>query len=216
MATLNEIVYNIAEQMERSDDSVLRERLKFMVGYYRAQFIRQDQQRKHSLPSQFVQSLDCLEMEASNALECCEVEDIGCDVWRTKKTLPRPVRIYDGSEFAFVGSADGKKPYQRTTPVQADFGRHNKYTRLLPQYMYTKDRIYVLNARPKKILVKAIFEQPQDLETFTCCDGTSIFSEDKEYPISLDVVQRITQSILSTEMRLEKPTDDNDEVQLRE
>lgn len=216
MATLNEIVYNIAEQMNRSDDAVLRERIKFMVGYYRAQFIRQDQQRKHSLPSHFVQTLDCLEMEASNAMECCEVEDIGCEVWRTKLKVPRTVRVYDGSEFAYVGSVDAKQPYQRTTAVQAEFSRYNKFTSRLPQYMYTKDRIYVLNARPKKILVKGIFEKPEELEAFKCCDGSTVFTEDMEYPISLDMVQRITQSMLATEMRLENPQDDNDEVQLRE
>lgn len=216
MATLNEIIYNIAEQMERGDDAVLRERLKFMVGYYRAQFVRQDQRRNHSLPSQLVQSLDCLEMEASSALECCSAIDIGCDVWRTKQTIPKPVRIYDGSEFAFVGTADAKEPFQRTTPVQAEYSKHNKYVNKLPQYIYTKDRIYVLNSRPKSILVKGIFEQPEELENYTCCDGTTVFTADKEYPISMDMVQRITQSILGTEMRLENRQDDNDEVQLRE
>lgn len=216
MATLNEIVYNIAEQIERGDDAVLRERLKFMVGYYRAQFIRQDQQRKHSLPSQFVQAMDCLEMEPSSAIECCEGVDINCDVWRTKRTIPRPVRIYDGSEFSYVGTADAKQPYQRTTSVQAEYSQHNKYTIGMPQYIYTRDRIYVMNARPAKILVKGIFEQPEELENYVCCDGTAVFTADKEYPISMDMVQRITQSILATEMRLENRQDDNDEVQLRE
>jgi len=216
MATLNEIVYNIAEQVDKGDDAVLRQRLKFMVGYYRAQFIRQDQQRKHSLPSQFVQSLDCLEMEKSNIIECCEVDDVGCTVWRTKKEIPKPVRIYDGSEFAYVGTADAKQPYQRTTSVQHEYSRYNKYVNGMPQYIYTNDRIYVLNARPKKILVKAIFEAPEELEGFTCCDGTTVFSSDKEYPISMDMVQRITQSILATEMRMVNPQDDNDEVQLGE
>jgi len=216
MATLNEIVYNIAEQKGRGDDAVLRQRLKFMVAYYRAQFIRQDQQRKFSLPSQFIQSLDCLEMEAASIIECCEVKDINCKVWRTKKTIPKPVRIYDGSEFAYVGTADANEPYQRTNSVQYQYSRFNKYVNGMPQYIYTKDRIYVLNARPQSILVKAIFEQPEELEEFTCCDGSQVFSEDKEYPISMDMVQRITQSILATEMQLENPLDDNEEIQLAE
>ena len=216
MATLNEIVYNIAEQKGKPDDAVLLERLKFMVGYYRAQFIRQDQRRNHSLPSQFVQSLDCLEMEAANAMECCTTVDIGCDVWRTKKTIPRPVRIYDGSEFAYVGTSDGKQPYQRTTGVQAEYSRHNKYTANIPQYIYTKDRIYVLNARPEKILLKGVFEQPEELEGFTCCDNTAVFTADKEYPMSMDMVQRVTQSILSVEMQQENPQLDSNEVQLSE
>lgn len=216
MATLNEIIYNIAEQKGLPDDAVLLSRLKFIVGYYRAQFIRQDQRRNHSLPSQFVQSLDCLEMESSSSLECCNGVDIGCDVWRSKKTIPRPVRIFDGSEFSYVGTGDGKQPYQRTTTVQADYARYNKYTSNIPQYIYTKDRIYVLNARPSKVMVKGIFEQPEELEGYVCCDGTSVFTADKEYPMSMDMVQRVTQSILATEMQLQNPTDDGEEVQLSE
>lgn len=216
MATLNEIVYNIALQVEKADDTVLLERLKFIVGYYRAQFIRQDQKRNHSLPSQFIQKLDCLEMEAANAMECCTVEDIGCEVWRTKKTIPRPVRVYDGSVFAYVGTVDGKKPYQYTTGVQAEYAMHQKWAGNQPRYIYANDRIYVLNARPAKILLKGVFEQPQELSRYQCCDNTAAFSEDKEYPISLDMVQRITQSILQGEMRLENRQNDGDEVQLSE
>jgi hypothetical protein len=216
MATLNEIVYNIALQVEKSDDAVLLERLKFMVAYYRAQFIRQDQTRNHSLPSQFIQTIDCLEMEAASSMECCNVEDIGCEVWRTKKTLPRPVRIYDGNEFAYVGTVDSKEPYQRTTGVQASYASHSKWMPNMARYIYANDRIYVINARPSKILVKGIFEQPQELAAYLCCDNTAAFSEDKNYPISMDMVQRITQSILATEMHLENRQNDNDEVQLSE
>lgn len=216
MATLNEIAYNIALQVEKADDAVLLERLKFMVGYYRAQFIRQDQQRNHSLPSQFLQAIDCLEMEASNSMECCNGVDIGCETWRTKKKVPRPVRIYDGSEFAYVGTVDSREPYQRTTGVQAEYSKYNKWTKYQPRYIYTNDRIYVINARPQMILVRGIFERPEELAGYVCCDGTAVFSEDKPYPISMDMVQRVTQSILGTEMQLENRQNDNDEVQLSE
>jgi|TARA_R100001510_G_scaffold51875_1_gene52086 hypothetical protein len=217
MATLNEIVYNIAEQVNKADDTVLLNRLRFMVGYYRAQFIRQDQRRNHSIPSQFIQKLDCLEMEAANAMECCTTTDIGCTVWRTKKEIPKPVRVYDGSEFAYVGTVDGKKPYQRTTGVQAEFASYNRYTPAHPRYIYANNRLYVLNATPSSILVKGIFEQPEELEGFVCCDSTSkVFTADTEYPMSMDMVQRVTQSILATEMRLESPVDDSNEVQLSE
>lgn len=216
MATLNEIVYNIALQVDKGDDAVLLERLKFIVGYYRAQFIRQDQQRNHSLPTQFIQKLDCLEMEPASAMECCTAEDIGCEVWRTKRTIPRPVRIYDGNEFAYVGTVDAKEPYQRTTGVQAEYAKYSKWVPSQPRYIYTNDRIYVLNAHPTKILVKGVFEQPQELAGYVCCDNTAAFSEDKPYPISMDMIQRITQSILGTEMQLENRQNDSDEVQLSE
>ncbi len=216
MATLNEIVYNLATQVGKPDDVVLRERLKMMVAYYRALFIRQDQQRNFSIPSQFIQQLDCLEMEEASAMECCYQENIGCTVWRTVKKVPRPVRLYDGSDFIYVGTVDAKQPYQRTTAVQADYSRYSKWSKQHPQYIYTNDRIYVYNTTPKKILVKGIFEDPSDLYGYVCCNNTEIFTADMEYPMSMDMVQRVSQSILSLELRLEDRTDDASEIQLSE
>jgi hypothetical protein len=216
MATLNEIVYNIALQKGKADDTVLLSRLKFMVGYYRALFIRQDQRRNHSLPTHFIQTLECLEMEKSSAAECCTTLDIGCDVWKTKKPLPKPIRVYDGADFGYVGTIDGKEPYQRTTGVQASYGQHNKYTSNFPQYLYTNDYLYVINATPSSILVRGIFESPEDLDGYLCCDGEPVYSAEKDYPISMDMVQRITQSILGGELQLEQPHEDETDVQLGE
>lgn len=216
MATLNEITYNLALQVGKAEDNVFLERVKFMVGYYRALLIRQDQLRNHSLPTHFIQAIDCLEMEASSAMECCDAVDIGCDVWRTKRTIPRPVRLYDGSSFAYVGGVDGVTPYQPTTPIQVEYMQYSKYAGRGAQYVYRNDRIYVVNARPAKILVRGIFERPEQLGDYLCCDGSPVFAEDKEYPVSMDMVQRITQSILATELSVQNPQDDHDEVQLNQ
>lgn len=219
MATLNEIVYNIALQVEKADDTVLLERLKFMVGYYRAQFIRQDQKRNHSIPPQFIQKLDEVTMSKQPAVDGLTTIDFGCDVWRSAQ-IPKPVRLYDGSTFAYVGTVDGKTPYQETSGVQADYAAYGKYNKQYPRYVYKNERIYVYNASPQSITIKGIFEQPQELFGFTAnLDRTSplnILPEDREYPISMDMIQRITQSILSTEMRVENRMNESDEVQLSE
>jgi len=219
MATLNEIVYNIALQVEKADDTVLLERLKFMVGYYRAQFIRQDQKRNHSIPSQFIQKLDEVSMSAQPAVEGLTPTEFGCEVWRSSK-IPKPVRLYDGSTFAYVGTVDGKTPYQEVNGVQADYAAHGKYNKQYPRYCYKNERIYVYNARPSAITIKGIFEQPQELFGSTAnIDRTSPLDqlpEDREYPISMDMIQRITQSILATEMRVENRQNESDEVQLSE
>jgi|9_EtaG_2_1085328.scaffolds.fasta_scaffold00300_8 hypothetical protein len=219
MATLNEIVYNIALQVEKADDTVLLERLKFMVGYYRAQFIRQDQKRNHSIPSQFIQKLDEVAMSAQPAVDGLGTTDFGCEVWRSAK-IPKPVRLYDGSTFAYVGTVDGKTPYQEVNGVQADYAAHGKYNKQYPRYCYKNERIYVYNASPVAITIKGIFEQPQELFEFTADIDRALpnppLPEDKEYPISMDMIQRITQSILATEMRVENRQNESDEVQLSE
>ncbi len=219
MATLNEIVYNIALQVEKADDTVLLERLKFMVGYYRAQFIRQDQKRNHSIPSQFIQKLDEVSMSAQPSVDGLGSTEFGCEVWRSAK-IPKPVRLYDGSTFAYVGTVDGKTPYQEVNGVQADYAAHGKYNKQYPRYCYKNERIYIYNARPSAITIKGIFEQPQELFGFTADIDRALpappLPEDKEYPISMDMIQRITQSILATEMRVENRQNESDEVQLSE
>ena len=219
MATLNEIVYNIALQVEKPDDTVLLERLKFMVGYYRAQFIRQDQKRNHSIPSQFIQKLDEVSMSAQPAVDGLSFMEFGCEVWRSSK-IPKPVRLYDGSTFAYVGTVDGKTPYQEVNGVQADYAAYGKYNKQYPRFWYKKELIYVFNTRPAAITIKGIFEQPQELFGDTAnIDRTSPLDqlpEDREYPISMDMIQRITQSILATEMRVENRQNESDEVQLSE
>lgn len=219
MATLNEIVYNIALQVEKADDTVLLERLKFMVGYYRAQFIRQDQKRNHSIPSQFIQKLDEVSMFAQAEVDGELDLDFGCEVWRSAK-IPKPVRLYDGSTFAYVGTVDGKTPYQEVNGVQAHYAAHGKYNKQYPRYCYKNERIYVYNARPHAITIKGIFEQPQELFGNTANIDRNApvdaLPEDREYPISMDMIQRITQSILATEMRVENRQNESDEVQLSE
>ena len=219
MATLNEIVYNIALQVEKPDDTVLLERLKFMVGYYRAQFIRQDQKRNHSIPSQFIQKLQEVQMSNQPAVSGIGGTDFGCRVWRSGK-IPKPVRLYDGSTFAYVGTVDGKTPYQEVNGVQADYAAYGKYNKQYPRYCYKNERIYVFNASPSAITIKGIFEQPQELFEFTADIDRGLptpdLPEEREYPISMDMIQRITQSILATEMRVENRQNDSDEVQLSE
>ena len=218
MATLNEIVYNIALQVEKADDTVLLERLKFMVGYYRAQFIRQDQKRNHSIPSQFIQKLQEVTLTSVTAVDGVS-GDFGCQVWRSGK-IPKPVRLYDGSTFAYVGTVDGKTPYQEVNGVQADYAAYGKYNKQYPRYCYKNERIYVYNARPSAITIKGIFEQPQELFQFTADIDRALpnpaLPEEREYPISMDMIQRITQSILATEMRVENRQNESDEVQLSE
>ena len=219
MATLNEIVYNIALQVEKADDTVLLERLKFMVGYYRAQFIRQDQKRNHSIPPQFIQKLNEIPMSPVTEVEGLSTVDFGCEVWRSDR-IPKPVRLYDGSTFAYVGTVDGKIPYQQTSGVQAEYASYGKYQKQYPRYIYKNERIYVINARPAAIMVKGIFEQPEELFAFTADidrnNPQTSLPEDRQYPISMDMIQRITQSILATEMRVENRQNESDEVQLSE
>jgi hypothetical protein len=201
--TLNEIVYNLADITGKTDVPHFLERLKFNVMYYRALLIRRDQERNTHLPEQFMQSF-CMEMEKVNASECCDVE-IDCIIMRSKKKLPSPIRLKNGSPLTYVGTLDNLKSYAPMSVGELPFIGHSTFTGKVARYFVQNDYLYIVNAKPIKVVVKGIFEDPRDLKDFDC-DG-DCYDDDNSFPITADMVQRITQSLLAGELQILLPGD---------
>ena len=195
--TLNEIVYNLADIVGKTDVPHFVERLKFNVMYYRALLIRRDQERNSYLPEQFMQSF-CMEMEK---------------VMKSKKKLPSPIRLKNGSPLAYVGTIDNLKSYAPMSVGELPFIGSSPFTGKIARYFVQEEYLYIINAKPKKVNVKGIFEDPRDLLEFDC-DG-DCYSDDNAFPITADMVQRITQSLLAGELRMLTP-DDGGEVKVNE
>jgi hypothetical protein len=59
-------------------------------------------------------------------------------------------------------------------------------------YIYNADGLEYIN-------VRGIFEDPKDVALFDC-DGSDCYDDDTDYPLPADMLQAITQGILSTEL----------------
>ena len=209
--TLNEIVYNLADIVGKTDVPHFVERLKFNVMYYRALLIRRDQERNSYLPEQFMQSF-CMEMEKVDASQCCDIK-VDCIVMKSKKKLPSRIRLKNGSPLAYVGTIDNLKSYAPMSVGELPFIGSSPFTGKIARYFVQEEYLYIINAKPKKVNVKGIFEDPRDLLEFDC-DG-DCYSDDNAFPITADMVQRITQSLLAGELRMLTP-DDGGEVKVNE
>lgn len=205
MTTLNEMAYDLAEADGSESDYASVERMKFHVVNYRATFVRQDQSRGNRLPVSFIQHIGCIDMLEVPSIECCGV-DLGCKVWRTSIQLPETVRLKWGDDFTFVGTVDGSNAYRQITKMEASYRSYDRFSSKVPYYVYENGYVYVFGAKPKKVLIKAIFADPRQLISFKGCDG-ACYSDDDTFPIPKDMVPLILKAIKTDVLRLEEPSE---------
>lgn len=221
---LSEIVYNIknliAGGIESDDENLSNEQLSFIVGYYRARLIKQDQEKGRVDKSLYVQNLGLVDLVEADKNECCEGECI----LRTKLKIPRPLETYKGLNITFVGNSDGL-PYDMQKANTIFWNKSAKYTGKEPKWYYQNGYIYIINP-PSDMLetinIQGIFEDPSVAEKFRVCDCeqnegdcTSVYELDYEYPLPLHLVDTVVKLVAETELRLLSsfPTDlTNDSV----
>lgn len=205
MASLNQIVYNIAEIANDSTNSVLIERLKFMVEYYRALFLRRDAERNFNIPDQNVTTLS-YETEWVSAVEACGVA-LPCQILRTTEPVPPAVALKGKSGFYYVGPAGGAESYQYVTAEQVPYSVVGKFSGNVPKYYYKNGYIYIINSSAQCIEVRLVAEAPVTGGNAAGA-GTTCIDSDAEYPITGDMIQRITEAIFKNELAAQRPNDD--------
>ena len=205
MASLNQIVYNLAEQAGDPTNTVLVERLKFMVEYYRALFIRRDAERNFSIPERASQNLE-FQMEWVSAAEACGIA-LPCQILRTVERVPAPVNLKGQSGFLYVGAPGGQESYQYVTEQQVPYSLFGKFTGTEPKYFYKNSRIYIVNSSIQCINVKLVAEAPVT-GGIAGGGGVTCLSPDAEYPIAGDMIQRVSEAIMKNELQMQRPNDD--------
>jgi len=220
MPTLKEISYNILNIMEggrgtNSEYYSLRN-IQFNVRYYRALLLRRDAEASLIDLQQFEQEFETpltivSTSEDNNAIELCDLFNL---ILKSTLTVPRTVRIKNGYDLSWVGTAN-----RNSIPLSRFYQtRHTEYDR----YTSNGRRAYVLNTYLyitndpgvtaiennvdsdcfplSAAVMRGVFEDPLLITGYT---------ENSEYPISSDMIQRITQSLLNGEMKLmvDQPAD---------
>ena len=211
MASLNQIVYNIAHTAGDATNTVLLERLKFMVEYYRALFIRRDAERNFSVPERVSQRLD-YDMEWVSAVEACGIA-LPCQILRTTKLVPAPVNLKGQSGFLYVGAPGGQEGFQYVTEEQVPYSLFGKFTGNEPKYFYKNGRIYVVNSSAMCISVKMVAEAPVT-GGVAGGGGVTCLDADAEYPIAGDMIQRVSEAIMKNELQMQRP-DDNEQIEIK-
>lgn len=209
MPTLNQIAYNIAGVVDKNTDPVFINRIKFQIEYYRATFLQADATQNFNIPDAFLQTRT-LELEWTNAVEACGVS-LPCKILRSKERICTPITLKGQTGFVYVGAVGGGESYQYVSPEQVVYAVSSKWTGKYPKYFFKDNYIYVTEGSPMCIEVRMACESPATGgEDGT--PGVGCLDHDAEYPITMDMVQRVTQAILS---QLQADTmQDNDQVEI--
>lgn len=222
---LSEIVYNIKNLMaggiESDDENLSNEQLAFMVSYYRAKLVKQDQDKGRYNKELYIQNLGRVPIIQADKNECCE----GNCILRTKTKIPNPLETYKGLNITFVGSSSGR-PFDKQAHNSVFWNKAAKYTGKEPKWYYQNGYLYILN--PLTIMmdhinIQGIFEDPtlaQKFRTCDCPDNNQECSElfgslEYDYPMPLHHVDTVVKMVADTELKLlmSFPTDiSNDSI----
>jgi hypothetical protein len=202
MSTEREIVYNILNIHaggRLSDDFVPSyNQVKFMLKYCRAMFIRRDLDLNWFSSKIYEQDLGELKMIPVDKAEAPCFE-LGCNVYRTEEKLPKFLRLKSKEGITFTGAVDKTTRIDLILPERASFIKYSKYTNSIPRLYYLNNYIYSTSDDLIYINVRGILENPEDANNYLC-DGEACYTNDSEYPLPADMIQQITDLILSKEM----------------
>tara|TARA_R100001224_G_scaffold108009_1_gene83861 strand:+ start:355 stop:1050 length:696 start_codon:yes stop_codon:yes gene_type:complete len=203
--TLNEIAYNILNLVRggrsSNNDYISTSQIKFNVKYYRAMLIRRDFARNGIITRHLEQDLGCLELIKVDASKCCNLPT-ECAVYRTVRKIPRTVRFNFRDSVTYVGdiSGTGTIPIVDSNAVQ--WLPYDKYTKNKMKAYMIEDYIYIYNADGLQFInVRGVFEDPEDVAKFDC-DGSDCYDDNMDFPIPMDMLQTITQGIMSGELMM--------------
>lgn len=201
MVSLNQIAFNITENMGDNSDVFIR-RMKFTVLYYRAMMIRRDYSNNGHLPETLLQEL---------VFDTAPVVYHKDRFNRTTTKPPIPIRI-KGPVFHYVGGIDRKTPYRFMYPEEMEYHNYNKWNCKIPGYSYIDGYITVHNISSTKIMVRGVFEDPVEVGKLM---GDGCVDDNAPFPIPLDMVEAITKGILSGELSVrDQNADVADEVKM--
>lgn len=224
MATLREIAYNIKNIVEggrsTQDSPFSLRQIAFFAVYYRALLIRRETDYFKRM-DELEQDLGLVTVEVSEE-PVGRADELPKAILRTSEEIPRPVRMRMRKPITFVGSPDLDEQYPFGERGQARYQDYGRYTSEDPRSFWHDDHIYITSDRTASLVndlldgdsladkdtsvveksittirIKGIFADPRVAWTFRYDEP---YEWDMEFPaMPEDMIQRITQSILSGE-----------------
>jgi len=204
-ASLNEIAYNLLNTMRggrsSQEEYLSLEQIKFAIKYYRTLFIRRDFYRNKNRFRMFEQDLGIVDVSMYDTAES-NVEESLVQMLRTDDRIPTPVRLKEWEGLTFVGGIDKSgKPIPVIDAHRNYWQKFNKYTANQPEAFYRDGYVYLRNVDNLDVInIRGVFEDPEEVHDFTHQNGLDLYDDSSPFPISSDMLQRITQGMINGEL----------------
>jgi len=216
MATIKEIVYdlkNIIRGGSQSDDEMISDRqIEFQIDSLRAQFIRQDVNKRRSISDNIKQVIHCLEVEPVSGTTCGLSNDL--IIVRSKQKVPNAVETSHKDLITAIGPTGILSvnfhmiPYNRAPWIGT-----NKYTKKMTCAFLLDSFIYIIGPQAdmlEKVKVEGVWQSPRNIESYYKDDGHPCYNaETDDYPLSTSMLDLIKQSMLAQNLQplIQMPTD---------
>lgn len=216
MATIKEIVYdlkNIIRGGLQSDDEMISDRqIEFQVNSLRAQYIRQDVNKRRSISDNIKQMIHCLEVEPVSGTTCGLSNDIM--IVRSKEKIPNAIETSHQDLITAIGPTGILSTNFHMIPFnRAPWAGNNRYTKRMTFSFLLDSFVYVVGPEAEmleKIKVEGVWQNPRDIESYKKDDGSPSYdAEMEEYPLSTSMLDLIKQSMIATNLQplVQMPTD---------
>lgn len=209
----SEIIYNVKNLLAGgilSDDLDLSiSQMAFIIDYYRARLVKQDQDKGRFNTELYIQNLGKVQLIQADKNECsyCDGSKDVC-ILRTKNKIPKPLETFQKINITYVGLLNGKS-FQRYSVNAIQWKYAEKWTGKEPAWYYQNGYLYIVNP-PTMMLewinIQGIFEKPLEAVKFRTCDcnlnnETCFETYDFEYPMPQHYVDTLVKFILQTELK---------------
>lgn len=219
MAKLREHIYAVKNILERglaSDDSRLSEKLiAFLLKTARSQLIK-EKINKYKEVSQLSYQTICVPLELTTYHDCdCIPESVGCKILKSTCKIPRDLVSKWGSSLTVL-TASGRI-LDMSSLTQNDLTKYsdtNKNPKIA--YFIENQHIYVLNNTDLKIvLLSAIWEDPEIINTFCKCNNGKLTEEpcydpiDDDFPIDAELSRPMRLMVIQELQNMYRIPEDN-------
>ena len=214
MRTFQDITSKIARLVDPNPSVEVMRMIEDLVLNYRALLIKRDLDKGRSLTDRLVQTIVNVPLEVTSY----NPGTVNLFALKTKERIPSIVRLAKGYAIRFAGTNTRNVDYTYVDINSLRLLYHSRYTykdnifTFLDNYIYVfKERVHIdrndydVNFYPQSVRIEAVFENPLELFDFYGTDGKAAYDLDYEFPLTEDLEQQITQSIISQELQLLNP-----------
>jgi hypothetical protein len=201
LATITQDLLLIIRGSQLSQSEPISKRqLEAWVHEYRAKLIKQDLDKGKLLNSNYVQTLQALELEEVDEAQGTIV-DTDYQIFRTKLQLPNTLDLNFKTGFTYIGTLTGQE-IQFSSESKSRWQEYKKYTPC-DRVAYLKDSyIYVINDRDLRyITIRGVFEIPSEISHLNNPnESVTDVTENSPYPIPINMIPTLKQMILQGEL----------------
>lgn len=211
MASIAQLVSEMAHSVRQPNNAALRENLKLLIIQTRNEVVRRNYENHGYIDKILTQRFKVSLTEVNDGEIILPDGYNDLDITKIKRTLqkvPRPVRLTNNLPFDRVSSAgfETSKEYPYIKETTARFRSYVPGLCGIPCYDYINEYIYIFPPKSKDfaqnaIIIESAFEQPNEISLL---NGTlkeeDVWLDENEYLLSEDMIGQIKEIIYKRDL----------------